>query len=456
MQTLAFDRPARSAAPSGLSWRTVLGALRGNALAAFSEEAYVEDVVVQRLFGRDHLLLQSPEAIRHVLIENPENYRRSPPAIRVLRPMFGRGLFLSQGEEWRQQRRAVAPAFAPRTLHRVAGQVVACASALAADLAVLEGEEINLLPRFQRLALDIIGGAIFSLDMRQYGAELRELILRYALRLGRPTLADFLLPLPVPTLTDFARVRFRRRWRGLIDRIVADRTSRPGGPEPHDLFDVLAVPDPETGVAQGSESLGDQVATIVVAGHETTAAAMFWACYLLARHPDVQERLAEEVRGIDLAPENAIDQVPQLVFARAVIDEVLRLYPAAFVIVRHALGEDIAAGIPVSAGSLVLIAPWVLHRHRRFWTAPERFDPSRFLPGAPQPPRFVYMPFGAGPRTCVGAPFALTELVLVLATLVRSFRIELARHAPVKPVGLVTVQPDVPPPFLLRRRGVAG
>ena len=455
MQTLTFDQSVRSTAPS-LSWRAVLGALRGNALAAFPDEAFVEDVVVQRFFGRDHLLLQSPEAIRHVLVENPENYRRSPAAIRVLRPMFGRGLFLNNGEEWRQQRRAVAPAFAPRTLHRVAGQVVSCAAALVADLAALEGAKINLLPRFQRLALDIIGGAIFSLDMRQYGSELRELILRYAARLGRPTLADFLLPLGVPTVVDFARVQFRRRWRRLIGRIIADRAARPGGPEPRDLFDVLAAPDPETGVAPDPEKLGDQVATIVVAGHETTAAAMFWACYLLAQNHDVQERLASEVRSVGLAPQNAMDRLPELVFARAAVDEVLRLYPAAFVIVREALGDDAAAGFPIAAGSLVLIAPWVLHRHRRFWTTPERFDPSRFLPGTRQPPRFAYMPFGAGPRTCVGAPFALTELVLVIATLVRNFRIGLAPHPPLKPVGLVTIQPDLPPPFLLRRRGVAG
>jgi cytochrome P450 len=452
MQTLTFDQPAGSAAPGRLSWRAVAGALRGNALAAFPEEAFAEDVVVQRFLGRDHLLLQCPDAIRHVLIEKPQNYRRSPPAIRVLRPMFGRGLFLSNGEEWRQQRRAVAPAFAPRTLHRIAGQVVSCAAALAADLAALDGECVNLLPRFQRLALDIIGGAIFSLDMRQYGPELRELILRYALRLGRPTLADFLLPLPLPTATDFARARFRRRWRRLIDHIIADRASRLCGAEARDLFDVLAAPDPETGLSADPERLGDQVATIVVAGHETTAAAMFWACYLLARHPAEQDRLAAEVCAIDLSPENTADIMPQLVRTRAVIDEVLRLYPAAFVIVRQALRDDVAAGVPIAAGSLVLVAPWILHRHRRFWAALERFDPSHFMPEAPQPARFAYIPFGAGPRTCVGAPFALTELVLVLAALVRSFRIELAPHNPVKPVGLVTVQPDVPPPFRLWAR----
>ena len=454
MQTLTFDQAGRPAAPARLSWSAVAGALRGNALAAFPADAFEEEVVVQRCFGRDHVLLQHPEAIRHVLIENPENYRRSPPAIRVLRPMFGRGLFLSSGEEWRQQRRAVAPAFAPRVLHRVAGQVVATASELAADLAAAEGEGVNLVPRFQRLALDIIGRAIFSLDMQRYGPELRELILRYAARLGRPTLADFLLPLPIPTVTDFARARFRRRWRRLIDAIIADRAERPGAAG--DLFDALAAPDPETGISPDPERLGDQVATIVVAGHETTAAAMFWACWLLARHPDEQERLAAELSRVELTPANAHEALPELVHTRAVVDEVLRLYPPAFVIVRQAVRDDIAAGAPIRAGSLVLIAPWILHRHRRLWSAPQRFDPARFLPGAAAPPRFAYMPFGAGPRTCVGAPFALTELVLVLATLVRAFRIELAAHDSPRPVGLVTVQPDRPPPFLLRLRRVAG
>jgi cytochrome P450 len=135
-----------------------------------------------------------------------------------------------------------------------------------------------------------------------------------------------------------------------------------------------------------------------------------------------------------------------------VVDEVLRLYPPAFVIVRQAIDDDVAGGVRIPKGSLVLIAPWVLHRHRRFWNAPDRFDPSRFLPDRSPPPRFAYMPFGAGPRICVGNPFALTELVLVVATMVRSFRVGLAPHRPVVPVGIVTVQPDVPPLFQLTPR----
>jgi len=451
MQTLSLGRPASSTSTGHLSWRVVSGALRGNALAAFPEEAFFEDFVVQRFFGREHFLLQRPEAIRHVLIDNSRNYRRSPTATRVLRPMFGRGLFLSAGQEWRQQRRSVAPAFAPRTVHLLARQVVAVASRLTADLATIDGP-VNLVPAFQRLALEIIGGAIFSLDMRQYGPELRELILHYASRLGRPSLADFLLPLGLPAPADFARARFRRRWLRLIGRIIAGRTGRPREGAPHDLFDVLAAAGADTPPALTAERLADQIATIVVAGHETTAAAVFWTLYLLAKHPGEQERLAAEIKPLGLAPDNAAELLPQLIRTRAVVDESLRLYPPAFVIVRQALDQDDAAGVPVAKGSLVLIAPWIIHRHRRFWPAPDRFDPSRFMPDAVPPPRFAYLPFGAGPRICVGSPFALTELVLIVASLVRAFRIELASHRLLTPVGLVTLQPDVPPAFRLTPR----
>src|SRR5215831_4325428 len=437
MQTLSRDRLFPVAPERRLSWRALAGALHGNALAAFPEEAFREDVVVQNFLGRRHLLLQCPEAIRHVLVDNPQNYLRSSAATRVLRLMFGGGLFFAAGEEWRRQRREVAPAFAPRAVPMLAGHVVTAVDRLAERFGALGGEPMNLIPVFQRLALDVIGSTIFSLDMENYGSELRELILRYAARLGRPSLADFLLPLGVMTPSDVGRLYFRRRWRRLIDRIIADRHARPSEDAPRDLFDILAADDPGCGAA--AERLGDQLATIVVAGHETTAAAMFWTMYLLAQHPEEQEKVAETL--------------PLLTRTRAVVDESLRLYPPAFVIVRQAIENDLADNVPVKKGSLVLIAPWVLHRHRRFWSAPERFEPARFLPSAPKPSRFAYMPFGAGPRTCIGSPFALTELVLVVARLVCGFRVGLASDRRVTPVGLVTIQPASPPVFRLTPRG---
>ena len=451
MQTLSVSQPAP--AITRLSWRAMARALGGDALAAFPDEAFEEEVVVQSFLGRRHLLLQCPDAIRHVLIENAQNYTRAPAVIRVLRPMFGQGLFLSAGDEWRRQRRAAAPAFAPRALHMLAPRVVAVAAEFAAELRAEDGQPVDLVPRLQQLALRIIGGAIFSLDMPRYGPEIRSLIVNYALRLSRPSIADYLLPLAVPTVADIARVRFRRRWLRIIRQIIAARAARPRGGEPGNLFDILAAPNPEDGAPADPARLADQIATIVVAGHETTATALFWTLYQLARHRDVQDRVAAEIDRLQPAPESAAATVPRLTYTKAVIDETLRLYPPAFVIVRRAANEDMAAGVPVPRGSLVLTAPWVLHRHRRFWRTPHRFDPERFLPAAPPPPRFAYLPFGAGPRTCVGAPFALTELLLVTVALVAAFDIRLATTDPVKPIGLVALQPNPPPLFALTPRG---
>jgi cytochrome P450 len=250
----------------------------------------------------------------------------------------------------------------------------------------------------------------------------------------------------VPSPTDLARRRFRRNWRALIDAVLADRQGRAGT---HDLFDVLAGPadDPAE-----PEELADQVATIVVAGHDTTASALFWALYLLATHPQAQQAVADEAAAIDLDPAAAAEALPRLAWTRAVVDEALRLYPPSFVMVREAIGDDVADGVAVPAGSLIMVAPWVLHRHRALWDEPDRFDPTRFLPGAPAPDRFAYLPFGIGPRTCIGAAFAQTELVLVLAILIRAFKVELAQNRAVVPTAIVTIQPDSPPAFRLQAR----
>ena len=452
MVSAILSHPEPQYLPVRLPLRALLDALHGNALAAFPPEAFSEDMLVQTFFGRRHVIVSRPDAIHHVLVDHPENYARAEAATRILRPMFGRGLFLSTGEDWRHQRRTAAAGFAPRAVRLLAGNVAECVGELTETLAASEDPTLDLVPVFQTLALEIIGRAIFSLDMKRHAPELRELIIDYAARLGRPSLADFLMPLGLPTPADLARRRFRRRWRRLVTDIIVERRAddtAEAGP-PRDMFDVLAAAAEQD--ERPMERLGDQVATFIVAGHETTASAMFWASYLLASHPEVQDRIAAETEGFSLTPDDAAEAVPQLTYTRAVVDEVLRLYPPAFVITRQAIADDFLAGVPVPKGSLVLIAPWVLHRHRRLWSEPDRFDPDRFLPDRPPPARFAYLPFGIGARTCIGSPFALTELTLVLALLLRGFRVALAPHPPINPVGLTTIQPNHPAPFLLQRR----
>jgi cytochrome P450 len=441
-------------APSGaLSGRVIAKALRDNALLAFPPEAFEDEVVYRSFFGRQQIILNRPAGIHHILVDNPDGYRRTPATMRMLRPLLGNGLLLSEGEDWKHQRRTVAPAFAARTMPLLARHVARATEATVARLAGAAGRPVDLLAAMQSLALEIAGTSMFSLAMERYRPELRDLISRYTADLGRPTLLDFLLPLAIPSPRDLARRRVRRRWVALIGRIIAERRGKASAEAPRDLFDLLSTaPDPDTGAPFSAEDLVDQVATLIAAGHETTGVALFWSLWLVAVAPAVQERLAAEVETLDLGPDDAAEVLPRLVYTRAVVHEALRLYPPAFTLVRQARRADDAGGVPVPSGGIVFMSPWVLHRHRRLWSNPEVFDPARFLPAAPPPDRFAYLPFGVGPRVCIGAQFALTEATLVLSTMIKAFHIERADARPVMPVAIVTTQPDHPPPFLLRAR----
>ena len=435
----------------------LLASFRTNALTSWPSRAYDDAVLERRVLGRPSYLLNDPAAIRRVLVDNDANYSRTPAAVRILRPIVGDGVLLSRGEAWKRQRRTLAPAFTPRTLPMMARHV-ALATGPALDRMggmAAAGAEIDILGFMQNLALDIAGRSMFSLEMDRFGPALRGMIQRYNRRLARPHPTDFYVPLSMPTLWDLLRLRFRREWRALIEGIIAERRCAGKAGGPRDLFDLMdEARDPETGAGFTPEQLRDQVATLIMAGHETTALALFWSCWLLTQAPEAQERLAAEAQAVDVStPEMAYDAVARLPFTRAVVDEALRLYPPAFTIVRLSQGPDDLGPVRIPAGAVLMIAPWVLHRHRRLWSDPDAFVPERFLPGAEPPSRFAFLPFGAGPRVCIGAQFALTEAVLVLAALFRRFRLSVPAGArPALPVAVVTTQPDHAPPFRVTPR----
>jgi cytochrome P450 len=444
--------PAPEPAAETLSASELAAAFRTNALRAWSHHAFEADVVERRFFGRHSVLLNAPDAIRRVLVDNHANYGRTPATIRILRPVAGEGLFLSRGEAWRHQRRTVAPALTPKAVDVLVPHVLSAAREAIVELDARRDRPVDLLNAMQHLALEIAGRTMFSLEMQRHGAKLRDLLARYNRRLGRPHLLDLVLPVTLPSPHDFARWRFRRIWMSFIEGIMTERLRSDREGAAQDLFDLLvAARDPETGDAFSPAQLRDQVATMILAGHETTAVALFWSLYLLALAPSVQDRVAAEASSITF---DATDEamVPRLVYTRAVLDEVLRLYPPAFAIVREALGPDRVHGVSIRRGALVVVAPWVLHRHRQLWSEPNVFDPERFLPGAAPINRFAYLPFGVGPRVCIGAHFALTEATLVLAALIRAFRVQLVDHEPVVPVAIITTQPDRSPAFRLHRR----
>ncbi|HUN39791.1 MAG TPA: cytochrome P450 [Acetobacteraceae bacterium] len=436
-----------------LSLRAFLRAIRINALTIWPESAYSQDFSIRRFLGRMNVLVNAPDAIHRVLVDNTENYRRSPASIRILRPITGNGLLLSEGEDWRLQRRTIAPALAPRVMPMLARHIVAVTTKRLDVLAQqTTAAPLDLLATMQSLTLEIAGRSLFSLEMTAFGAPLRRMLGEFE-SLSRPFLLDMLLPPSVPTLRDLRRRWFQARWMGLIEQIMRDRLNAPEPASPRDLFDLLrAARDPETGAGFSPTQLRDQLATLLLAGHETTALVLFWTLTLLAQDATEQTRVAAEATGVAIAPDSAVDALADLVRTRAVVSEALRLYPPAFTIVREAIGPDRLGGFDLPKRAVVMIAPWVLHRHRSLWREPEAFDPDRFMPEAPPVPRFAYLPFGTGPRVCVGAQFALTEAVLVLAMLMQRFEVGIAEARPVLPVGMVTTQPDRPVGFWVRER----
>lgn len=446
--------PRREPAARQLPLIPYIQSLRANALLGWPSSAYEEPVTKRRVLGRSSFTVCDPDAIRHILVDNQANYLRTSGSVRILRPILGDGLLISEGAAWRHQRRALAPAFTPKAIERLAPHI---ASAIEDGMAELTAEAargpVALFGFLHRLALEIAGRSMFSVAMERHGPGLRRFIAEYSVRIGRPHLLDILIPLGWPAPLDLPRALFRRRWTPFLDTIIAARAAEAAPREARDLLDILiAVRNPETGAAFSYGELRDQVATMILAGHETTAVALFWALYMLALAPELQERVAAEARGADLAEAAGCASDGRLPLTRAVVDETLRLYPPAFLIVRRAVAADRIGAHAIAPDDIVAIPPWVLHRHRRFWRDPDAFDPARFLPGAPPVPRYAYLPFGVGPRVCIGAQFALTEAVLALARIVGRFRISPIDPRPILPAAVVTTQPEHTPPFRLEAR----
>src|SRR5882757_7336930 len=298
-----------------------MAAMRVNVIGTWAQRAYEEDIIQGRFVGRSSFIINTPDAIRHVLVDNYENYTRTPAGIRVLRPVLGEGLLISEGRAWKHQRRTLAPAFTPRAVAPLIPHMIAATDDTIAKLKAASHAPVDLRQAMQRMTLEIAGRTMFSFGMDRHGAALREFVMEYGERLARPHFLDLLLPQGWPSPQDFSRARFRKRWTAFVGQLMAERRAagKSESAPPRDLFDLMgAARDPETGEAFTDAQLGDQVATMILAGHETTATALFWALYLLALDPATQEELAAEVNGANV---NDASDVERLKFTRAVIDE---------------------------------------------------------------------------------------------------------------------------------------
>jgi len=422
--------------------------LARNPIEAFGQYAYHEPYVYKRSWIRHLLMVNDPEGVRHILLDNANNYVKSDQAVKRVRPVAGNGLLTAEGASWKFQRRTAAPIFQMRKVAGFTPEMTAATQAMLSRWSAKgEGAVIDIGAEMMRLTFDIISRTVFSNEITTDYGKIAHSMATYLDNLGRITIPDVMgLPGWVPT-PGRLRARpainfFRNELGALIDR-RRERIARDPANAPDDLLTLLlTAQDPEEGVLFSEAEVYDNVSTFVLAGHETTANALTWTFYLLSQFAEHDAALSKEVRDILKSDGATSDDVPALAFTRAVIEEAMRLYPPAPIFARDSVNADKVGPVEIEPNTAIIIAPWLIHRHRKLWDAPEYFMPERFAPGAREKiNRFAYIPFGGGPRICIGMAFAMQEAIVILSTIVKRYRLELLPDQKVEPLARITLRP---------------
>lgn len=441
--------PAPIVYPKDLpGWRAVRDFTRSS-VSAWPERAFNLPAYDRRIFGITGVLVNDPEGTRHVLATNAANYVRAVPFIRFFRPLVGNGILLAEGAEWKAQRRLLAPVFTPASVGRLLPHFQAAAHTFVGSL--VGHSEINLSAAFQSATIDAALRALFTLPDYGLRQRLAAKVPGYVSGPGAPNLLDgFARTEHSWPWLQRRRTAYLREWFHEIDRIIAERRRRGPTDQPVDLLNLLlAARDPETGAALDDADIRDQCSTMLGGGFETTARLLFWTCFLLSLDLNEQDRVRREVTTTPLGKSASIEDLKRWPAMREVLLETLRLYPPAPLMIRQAVVRDTILGIDVKPGTLVYVSPWLIGRHRQYWEQPTAFMPSRFK-DKPMPwTSGTFMPFGGGPRICIGAAFAMAEAEIMLAALLSRFRISLTDTKPVLPVGRGFLMPSYEPQFRL-------
>lgn len=417
-----------------------LSAARKNLLSIIPEIAVTQPMVSGRTGKRWHMVMD-PASIRRILLENLDNYPKSVVTKNLLRPAIGDSLFIAEGAHWRWQRRAAAPVFSHRNVMNLAPIMAAAAERSCARIAACVGA-IDMADDMVRTTFDVISEVTFSGDGAFDAAAVHKSIDAYIEAAGKISLFDILgfpgwIPRPGRMFSGPAVKQMKR----VADEAVEARRARGAQPGVPDLLDLLlAGVDPETKRRMNTAELRDNLLTFIVAGHETTALTMAWALYLCAFDQEAQDRARAEVQSVLKTRTASGEDVANLPFIRMIADEALRLYPPAAMLSRTALKPDTLCEREIRAGDTVIIPIYALHRNRLLWPDADAFQPERFA-DRKAIPRYGYLPFGDGPRICIGASFALQEVVIILATLLANFRFTPVKTRDPDPVMIITLRP---------------
>ena len=412
------------------------------------------DIYRFRLLMWPTIMLNHPDYLKHILLDQQQFYDKDVASFEIARSFAGNGLITAiGGKSWLQQRRLIQPAFHKE---RIAGFASTMTDATIDLLQRWEeiadaGQPIDVAEEMKQLSLFILGKTLLSTDLSERSNSIRSAFDA----INTFVTGYYHLPFPPLNVPTGRNRRYKEVLRGLDAAIYAFvHQRRESGEFGTDFLGLLlAARDEETGEGMSDLQLRDEMVTFLFAGSETSAIGLAWAWYLLARHSEVESALHEELDRVLGGRVPTSDDLPQLVYTRMIIDEVLRLYPPSWFLMRRAAQDDEIGGYVIGRNSFILWSAYLLHRHPDVWDEPEQFRPARFHPDQVEKrPRYAYIPFGGGPRLCMGNNFALMEMTLVLATIAQRYRLELASAQIIEPEPLIVLPPRNGVPVHLRLR----
>jgi len=391
----------------------------------------------------DHMVVISdPDMVKHVMLDNNRNYVKST-AYNALKLLLGNGLLTSEGDFWRKQRKLMQPGFHRERLASFVKTYSDVTQEMLQRWSNLEdGAEIDASEEFMQITLDIVCRAMFSSDV----SDAIEVVNREFDYANQKLINRIKAPIPIPLSFPLPHIRRERNSYEAIKNVVANIIEKRRGSNEHydDLLAMLMeVEDADTGEKMSNQQIQDEVITIFLAGHETTAVAMSWLVHCLDENPEVVEKILEEEKRVLKGSVPTIENLQSLEYTRMVIDETLRLYPPVWVIGRHSVEADVIGGYDIPKNTNCLIPLYYMHRDPKHWEDPEQFKPERFSKeNSKGRHKFVYFPFGGGPRLCIGNNFALMEMQVIVPMMVRAFKMAKPKNFTFKKEPLITMRPN--------------
>ena len=441
------------------TWRRLMLARR-NFLAMWEADAFELEFSTAPVFMRQTFLCNSPDSVQFAFSQKNASFERKAPQMRyALEPLLGDGLFISDGETWRKRRRIVAPIVHVSRLAKFAPIMVEAAQEVHDRWAKSEGSTVDVLVESATLTAEIICRTLFGRKLgRDYAHQIVGGFSEYQRVIGQIDLLSLLgLPDWIPRWYSPAIRKSVKSIHRVLGQVIENYRAQAGADDSSVISQLLNARDEETGEPLDPEALRNETAVLFMAGHETTANSLTWVWYLISQAPAVEARLHAELDSVLGGRPPTLADVPKLVYARAIFDEAMRLYPPVPILPREAVREEYFKTMRIPKGSLIFVVPWLLHRHKKLWDKPDHFIPERFLPeNSGSISKFAYIPFSIGPRICAGMSFGLTEAILCLATLAQKFKLRLKPGHVVNPVCRLTLRPEGGMPMIISARTHSG